>query len=100
MLGPNFACRASVAVSTIGPCCFSTNKTSLVTGIGTTKANRIRWDSEGAGNGSSAKWEDHLARGVQSRAYHKHAVDPERAERADNPGFRFLEQLGAVWIRA
>ena len=42
MLGPNFACRASVAVSTIGPCCFSTNKTSLVTGIGTTKANRIR----------------------------------------------------------
>jgi hypothetical protein len=68
-------------------------------GIGTTKANRIRStrsDPEGAGNVSSAKREDHHARGVQSRAYHKHAVDPEQAVRADNPGFRLLEQLGAV----
>jgi hypothetical protein len=36
MLGPRSACRASIAVSTIRPCSFSTNKTS----------HHGRWDNQ------------------------------------------------------
>jgi hypothetical protein len=87
MLGPGSACRASVAVSTIRPCSFSTNETSRVMGFGTTNANRI-CSTRSEPVRSLATLARRNGRIIIPEKYNpapveKHAVDPKQAVRSD-----------------